>query len=88
MATYAEKPESEYHSGIKDQTKELIQDVKNEVTHEVSRIQTSKEPVDPSHSDRLVRRHIAGLSIWFFVAIAFFLIAAIAGIMIYTQTHH
>jgi hypothetical protein len=88
MATYAEKPESEYHSGVGDQTKDLIQDVKSEVTHEVSRIHTSKEPVDPSHSDRLVRRHVAGLSIWFFVAIVLFLIVAIAGIMFYTQTHH
>ncbi len=88
MATYADKSESKYHPGVRSETKDLIQDVTSEVKHEVSRIQRGKEPVDPTHSDRLVRRHVAGLSIWFFIAIALFLIVAIAGIMVYTGTHH
>jgi hypothetical protein len=93
MTTYAENRTSEPrasvpHSNVKDQTKDLIQDVSREVKHEVSRIHTHKEPVDPSQSDHVVRRHVPGLSIWFFIAIALFLIVASAAIMIYTHVQH
>ena len=88
MATYAHNPEAESQAGVKERTKDLIHDVSSELKHEVNRIQVDKEPVDPSHSDHVVRRHAAGLSIWFFVAIALFLIVAAAAIMIYSQAHH
>lgn len=88
MAIETEKPESESHASVTNQTKDMIHDVKSEVKHEAHRIQAGKEPVDPSQSDHVVRRHVAGLSIWFFVAIVLFLVIAIAGIVIYTHTHH
>jgi hypothetical protein len=88
MATYEADPTSPSRASVKDQAQDLIQDVKSEVKHEVSRIQAGKEPVDSSQSDHVIRRHVAGLSIWFFLVIALFLIAAIAGIAIYTNTHH
>jgi hypothetical protein len=88
MSTYAQKPEPESQASVKEQTKDLIRDVSSEVKHEANRIQANKEPVDPSQSDHVVRRHVAGLSIWFFVAIALFLIVAAAAIMIYSQAHH
>jgi hypothetical protein len=87
MATYAHNPEAGSQAGVKEQTKDLIHDVSSELKHEVNRIQADKEPVDPSQSDHVVRRHAAGLSIWFFVAIALFLIVATAAIMIYSQAH-
>jgi hypothetical protein len=88
MATYTEKPESEPQAKVKDQAAAMIQDVRGEVQHEISHIQASKEPVGPSQSDHVVRRHVAGLSITFFVVIALFLMIVIAGFAIYTYTHH
>jgi len=71
-----------------DETKNMVQDVKGEVAHEVHRIHVAKEPVDPTHSDHVVRRHVPGLSISFFVAIGIFLLLVIAGIAIYTNMNH
>jgi hypothetical protein len=88
MATYVDKSESEAHPSVKDQASEMVQDVKGEVKHEIADIHAAKEPVDPSHSDHVVRRHVAGLSISFFVSIVLFLLVVIAGIAIYTQGHH
>jgi hypothetical protein len=66
----------------------MVQDVKGEVAHEVHRIHTVKEPVDPTQNDHVVRRHVAGLSISFFIGIGLFLVAVIVGIAIYSQMHH
>jgi hypothetical protein len=64
----------------------MVNDIKNEVKHEVSRIYATNEPVDPSQSDHVMRRHVSGLSITFFVLIGLFLVAAIAGIAMFG--HH
>jgi hypothetical protein len=88
MATYVDKSESEAHPSVKNQASEMVQDIKGEVKHEIADIHAEKKPVDPSHSDHVVRRHVAGLSISFFVVIILFLIIVIAGIVIYTQGHH
>ena len=90
MATYAKNPapEPNVHPSVKDQATDMVQDIQGEVTHEAKRIYTEKNPVDPSQSDHVVRRHVAGLSITFFIAIALFLLIAIAGIAIYTHGHH
>lgn len=83
---YAERADS--HTSIPDQAKNLVQDVKGEVKHEIHRIHAVNEPVDPTHSDHVVRRHTAGLSISFFVAIGLFLLIVIGGIAIYTYANH
>ena len=88
MATYIDKPENEIHPSVKAQASDMVKDIKGEVKHEISDIHAEKEPVDPSHSDHVVRRHVAGLSISFFVMIVLFLIVVIAGIAIYTNGHH
>jgi hypothetical protein len=58
------------------------------VRHEAHQINQNNEPVDPSHTDTVVRKHVAGLSISFFVAILIVLAAVIVGILVYTHTHH
>jgi hypothetical protein len=90
MATYIDKPETQSgpHPGVKNQASSMVQDIKGEVVHEAKHISATKAPVDPTQSDHVVRRHVAGLSISFFVLIALFLVAVIASIAIYTQTHH
>jgi len=86
MAMQAEN--TDQHASVADKAKSMVRDVKSEVTHEVHRIHAVKEPVDPTQSDHVVRRHAPGLSISFFVAIGLFLLVVIAGIAIYTQAHH
>jgi hypothetical protein len=90
MAISAERPETESHTGVAElmtgQAKEMVKDIHSEVKHEVSRIHDAKEPVDASQSDHVVRRHVTGLSITFFVLIGLFLVAVIAGIAIFG--HH
>lgn len=78
---------SETTRTVKQQTGDMVGDVAGEVKHEVHNIRYAKEPVDPTQSDHVVRRHVAGLSISFFVMIALFLVAVIAGIAIYEHTH-
>jgi len=72
---------------IKQETGSMVNDIADEVQHEVHNIRYVKEPVDPTHTDQVVRRHVNGLVITFFVAIALFLAAAIAGIAIYQHGH-
>jgi hypothetical protein len=86
MAMYSAEPEAEPHASVKDQATDMVNDVKSEVKHEVRQIHAAKEPVDPSQSDHVVRRHVTGLSITFFVLIGLFLVAAIAAIAIFG--HH
>ncbi|HEX4285681.1 MAG TPA: hypothetical protein VHZ28_11365 [Terracidiphilus sp.] len=94
MATYVDKPEGQAQPSVKDQSSvkaqasEMVRDIQGEVKHEVADIQAAKEPVDPSHSDHVVRRHVAGLSISFFVMIVLFLLVVIGGIALYTLGHH
>jgi hypothetical protein len=64
----------------------LFQAVKSEVKHEVRKIEENKQPVDPTHSDVLVQKHFSGLAIILLILVALFLVAAIAGIAIYS--HH
>ena len=73
---------------IKQPTGSMVDDISSEVKHEVHNIHYAKEPVDPTHSDRVVRRHVAGISISFFVAILVFLVAVIAGIFFYQRSHN
>ena len=65
----------------------MVHDIAGEVQHEVHNIRYVKEPVDPTQSDHVVRRHVNGLSISFFVFIALFLVAVIAGIALYQRAH-
>jgi len=88
MAMYTDKPETEPHASVANRAKGMVSDISREVRHEVHRIQAVKQPVDPTQSDHVVRRHTAGLSISFFIVIALFLLAVIAGIAIYTRAHH
>jgi cytochrome b subunit of formate dehydrogenase len=87
MATYTDKPETNQPASAAAQASAMVRDVKGEVAHEIRHIHQAKEPVDPTQSDHVVRKHVAGLSISFFIAIALFLLIAIAGIVIYTYTH-
>jgi hypothetical protein len=64
----------------------MADDIATEVKSEARDIRNSNQPVDPTHTDTVVRRHVAGLSISFFVLIALFLLAAIVGIALYA--HH
>ena len=84
MAMQAENTEP----SVTNKAKNMVQDVKSEVAHEVHRIHMAKEPVDPTQSDHVVRRHVPGLSISFFLGIGLFLLLVIGGIAIYTYTHH
>src|ERR1700744_5063902 len=73
---------------LKQPNGSMVEDLKQEVKHEVHNMHYVKEPVDPTHSDRVVRRHVAGISISFFVAILVFLVAVIAGVAIYQHSHN
>jgi Fe2+ transport system protein B len=95
MATYTDKidkPETESHQStagqLRDDANAMVQDVKAEVQHEAKHMYAEKEPVDPTQSDHVVRHHVTGLSITFFIAIALFLLAVIASVAIYTHSHH
>jgi hypothetical protein len=77
MAT--EAAEANSHPTVKDQVVELYDDFEHEVEREVHR------PHDSSQSDMLVRKHINGLVIAFFVLISLSLVAAIVGYAIYTH---
>jgi hypothetical protein len=64
----------------------LLTAVKDEVKHEVHNIEYTKEPVDPTHSDVLVQKHVSGLFITLLIFVAVVLLLAIGGIALYT--HH
>jgi len=68
------------HSTVKDQVVELYEDLEHEVQREVH------NPLDSSQGDLLVRKHINGLAITFFILIALSLLAAIVGYAMYTHT--
>lgn len=72
---------------VKEQARAMVNDVAGEVGHEAHTIGATKRPVDETQSDHVVRRHIAGVSISFFILIALFLLAVIAGIAIYSHGH-
>ena len=67
------------HSTVRDQVVELYEDFEHEVEREVH------SPHDSSQSDLLVRKHINGLAITFFILIALSMLAAIVGYAIYTH---
>lgn len=67
------------HSTVKDQVVELYEDFEREVEREV------QSPHDSSQSDLLVRKHINGLAITFFILIALSMLAAIVAYAIYTH---
>jgi hypothetical protein len=62
------------HATVKDQVVELYQDVKHEVQREVH------NPLDSPQGDLLVRKHVNGLAITFFILIALSVVAAIGGV--------
>jgi hypothetical protein len=78
---------SDTSKNIKQQTGSMVDDIASEVKHEVHNIRYVKEPVDPTQSDQVVRRHVTGISISFFILIAIFLVAVIAGVAIYEHSH-
>jgi hypothetical protein len=86
MAADTDKTATGTHTTVQGQASDMVADVKNEVQREAHDIQADKEPVHPSHDDHVVRRHVNGLTITFFVAIVVFLAAIIAGYLIFG--HH
>jgi len=74
-----EASEAHAHSTAEDLVVELYKDFEHEVAREVH------SPHDSSQSDVLVRKHINGLAITFFILIALSLSAAIVGYAIYTR---
>jgi hypothetical protein len=71
--------EADSHATVKDQVVELYDDFEHEVVREVH------SPHDSSQSDALVRKHINGLVIAFFILIALSLLATITALAIYTR---
>ncbi len=67
------------HSTVKDEIVEMYEDFEHEVERE------AHSPHDSSQSDVLVRKHINGLVITFFVLITLALLAAIVVYAIYTH---
>jgi hypothetical protein len=63
---------------VKDQIVELYEDLGHEIAVEV-------ETHDSSQSDVLVKKHVTGIAISFFILIGLGLLAAIAGIALYTH---
>lgn len=74
-----ETAEANSHATVKDQIVELYEDFEHEVERE------AQSPHDSSQSDVLVRKHIDGLVIAFFVLIALALLVAIVGYAMYTH---
>ena len=74
-----EAAEANSHATVKDQAVELCEDFEHEVEREVH------SPHDSSQSDVLVRKHINGLVITFFILIALSVLAAIGALAIYSR---
>ena len=71
-----------------DQVKDsLYGAMKDEVTFEANQIKGTGTAVDPNHSDVLVQKHVAGISMSFFFLILLVLAAVIGGIALYTHAH-
>ena len=64
---------------VKEQVVELYTDLEHEVKNEIN------NPLDSSQGDLLVRKHINGLAISFFILIALSIIVVIAGYAMYTH---
>jgi hypothetical protein len=80
IAMSREASAADSHSTVKDQVVELYEDLEHEVQREVH------NPLDSSQGDLLVRKHINGLAITFFILIALSLLAAIVGYAMYTHS--
>lgn len=83
MTTHTDKSEMETHERLKHRASDLIHDVTDEMTYEATQIHATGAPCNPTHSDHVVRRHVFGLSVGFFVAIVAFLVLVIAGFLIF-----
>jgi hypothetical protein len=70
---------TEQHPSVKEQVVDLYKDLEHEVERE------SSPAHDSSQSDVLVRKHVTGLAVSFFVLISVFLVAAIVAIARYTH---
>src|ERR1700735_4048629 len=79
--------EPDANKSVRQQAGEMVGDIAGEVKHEAHNIRYVKEPVDPTQSDKVVQRHVTGISISFFILIAIFLLAVIAGVAIYEHGH-
>jgi hypothetical protein len=71
--------DADSHATVKDQVVEMYEDFEHEVERE------AHSPHDSSQSDVLVRKHINGIVIAFFILIALSLMAAIGGYAMYTH---
>jgi hypothetical protein len=80
IAMPAEASTADSHSTVKDQVVELYEDLEHEVQRE------AHNPLDSSQGDLLVRKHINGLAITFFILIALSLLAAIVGYAMYAHS--
>jgi hypothetical protein len=67
------------HSSAKEQVVELYKDVKQEVKFE------AHNPLDAAPGDMLVRKHVNGLAITFFILISLSLLVAIVGYALYNH---
>ena len=72
-----EEVAAQHKPTVKEQVVELFEDLEHEAQSEIHR------PHDLSQSDILVKKHIDGLAIGFFVLISLFLIGAIAVIALH-----
>ena len=72
-------PSTGQHHGVKEQVVDLFKDLEHEVEREASHAH------DSSQSDVLVKKHVTGLAVSFFVLISVFLVAAIVAIAMYTH---
>jgi len=78
---------SDDNQSVGQQAAEMYSEIGEEVKHEAHNMRATGEPAQLNQSDRLVRRHVTGISISFFILIALFLLAAIAGIALYQHGH-
>jgi hypothetical protein len=72
------------HSGVIEQTGELIHDLANELKEEIHDLRTGEQPVEPQ-ADLIVRKHISGLIILLFVLTALILLVGIAVVYLYAN---
>jgi hypothetical protein len=75
----SEASAADSHATVKDQVVYLYEDLAHEVKRE------AHNPLDSLQGDLLVRKHINGLAITFFILIALSLLAAIVGYAMYTH---
>jgi hypothetical protein len=83
MAINSAKPGGETQGNMRANANKMISDIKGEVKHEVTQINATRTPVNPTQDDHIVRRHVFGLSVGFFALIVAFLILVIAGFLIF-----